>query len=520
MCLGLLKISYNLRLRFEESTATLKERLPRHFFNESVKFKTDKHQQCDVELVHGPNKYSLNDIVIVENDSDDSTSYQSFLSNLGTTVSATLVDKSHKYESDNPKNAEETVVLVRPSIRSKVKKPVNGRNDEKIIVSAFDARFKCENCGKQYDREGMFNKHRDKCAANKQIQSAIIDHSYIRSAQTSENDSDDSDTNFPAKNNENTIYKCDHCSKTFILKNRYLKHKKSCNFQCTYCLKVLSNKRCLLRHIQDLHKKKSHPCPHCDFVGRSTSALVYHKLKHFDKQFQCDVCKKKFLTKHILKTHVLYAHERSARDICPVCGKVFHNRCSLKFHLRIHNNDRNYTCTYCPKRFYMLNALKRHLRTHTGNRPYKCTHCDKWFFSSGEKSKHEMIHTGFRPYHCKYCSKAFTSTYNMKVHITTHPGQYRCEICDRTFIDTASLVFHTRTKHGITENNQSNEIFINVNTNKDEFLTEETVVNDESENDMEEIVDEDGLENSTNVVVYSEDNEDEMSYTHEESEDD
>ena len=74
------------------------------------------------------------------------------------------------------------------------------------------------------------------------------------------------------------------------------------------------------------------------------SAAAANKLK--EKQFCCQVCHYRFLTKH-----------------------------ELKVHMRKHTGEKPYVCMFCPYRSSQSANLQTHLKTHTGEKPFICPYC-------------------------------------------------------------------------------------------------------------------------------------------------
>ena len=110
---------------------------------------------------------------------------------------------------------------------------------------------------------------------------------------------------------------------------------------------------------------------------------------------------------------------------CPLesCGKIFHDRASLKKHNTVHG-DKLFQCTHdgCGKRFLDNAKLKRHMLVHTGEKPYKCDLCNKRFSLDFNLKTHMRIHTGEKPFICPYsnCSKRFNQKSNLHAHQLTH----------------------------------------------------------------------------------------------------
>ena len=129
------------------------------------------------------------------------------------------------------------------------------------------------------------------------------------------------------------------------------------------------------------------------------------------------------------------AHQQPKVFRCPLesCGKIFHDRASLKKHNTVHG-DKLFQCTHesCGKRFLDNAKLKRHMLVHTvskihifgnfsflqGEKPYKCDLCNKRFSLDFNLKTHMRIHTGEKPFICPYanCSKRFNQKSNLHAH--------------------------------------------------------------------------------------------------------
>ncbi|XP_074108950.1 uncharacterized protein LOC141533791 isoform X1 [Cotesia typhae] len=136
---------------------------------------------------------------------------------------------------------------------------------------------------------------------------------------------------------------------------------------------------------------------------------------------------------------------------CPQCGRTFHHKNSLVYHMRSHSGERPHQCEICGKSFFAASALKVHKRLHSGDKPYKCEDCGRHFRQWGDLKYHSMsIHSEQRQFQCEYCGKDFARKYSLIVHRRIHTGEknYRCEYCNKTFRASSYLQNHRRIHTG------------------------------------------------------------------------
>lgn len=161
-------------------------------------------------------------------------------------------------------------------------------------------------------------------------------------------------------------------------------------------------------------------CPHCSKVFTRSWNFHRHVLIHSgQKPYKCEVCPKAFALAAHLKIHNRI-HTGEKPYTCDICQRGFAQLTNLQRHILTHTGQKPHKCTYCPKAFVSSSDLRRHVRIHTGERPYKCKQCTKAFTTSGNLQSHILTHTGEKPYQCKICSWKFISSSNLRTHMRIH----------------------------------------------------------------------------------------------------
>lgn len=115
---------------------------------------------------------------------------------------------------------------------------------------------------------------------------------------------------------------------------------------------------------------------------------------------------------------------------CDICGKRFVRAGGLRVHTSYHLNIRSIKCPECPMMFIRKQHLTRHIRTHTLEKPYACPVCDRRFANKYNMRSHERRHTAeadtLQKFKCKFCSSSFRTqilltTHMQKSHETSSP---------------------------------------------------------------------------------------------------
>ena len=121
-------------------------------------------------------------------------------------------------------------------------------------------------------------------------------------------------------------------------------------------------------------------CHHCSKAFGTRTALDKHMYNHWDLDFLCIICGKRFAFQSHLDQHKLVHQTESALECKePDCGKKFKRTGDYNRHLKTHQDGGWYPCDFCTYKNKDKRNTMSHMRTHTKEEEghYECDKCFK-----------------------------------------------------------------------------------------------------------------------------------------------
>ncbi|XP_055681868.1 zinc finger protein 761-like [Lutzomyia longipalpis] len=230
--------------------------------------------------------------------------------------------------------------------------------------------------------------------------------------------------------------------------------RKAAERECKICSKKFTRLMGLKNHILAIHRKNEMPlvCSKCPKRFVSKTNLKMHEISHLPDEerliFSCSHCGKKFSKKSNLKIHINSIHTKDKLFICEECGKSFNTKGGLYEHRVVHTDEHPFHCSFCPKQFKNTSAKKRHEEIHADIK-HECSYCGIKLKTRRTLRLHMVVHSDKKNYKCNYCGNEYKRAKTLKDHLFLHTGQrpYECPFCDKTFSNNSNCRSHKKKDH-------------------------------------------------------------------------
>jgi len=180
--------------------------------------------------------------------------------------------------------------------------------------------------------------------------------------------------------------------------------------------------------LRSLPIKEISQCAQCGKILHDKFSLKKHEqIVHMKiKNFSCEKCDKKFGHKVDLLDHVRTIHDKVKQFICDLCGLALSSRQTLKTHRLIHEaSTKNINCDICNKSFRHRNTYNKHIRRvheFDKSKSISCDVCNKSFkHDEGLKRHMKKTHDNLSvKFPCTHCHKTFAFMYDLTKHVKCH----------------------------------------------------------------------------------------------------
>lgn len=184
----------------------------------------------------------------------------------------------------------------------------------------------------------------------------------------------------------------------------------------------------------------------CSVQIKNGEYFLEHLLSHNRDNIECKWCSnKEIIPVSNYMTHYKLLHKNQ----CVLCNKKIASGYGLRFHLKLHENARNYKCPIpnCKSAFVLFGILKRHiLERHSDYKRYKCPHCSLAFSSKDNLIYHRKKYHESSKYICSLCGKKNINAEHYKLHMRRHLKQksFTCDVCGYSTTTSSELKKHQK----------------------------------------------------------------------------
>jgi len=196
---------------------------------------------------------------------------------------------------------------------------------------------------------------------------------------------------------------------------------------------------------QQVTERGINRCLYCSKNFKTSCSLKKHLKLHEEPDFKCAFCDKLFNCKETLVNHTRI--HTGDYFVCKVqgCSKKFSTLRSFKDHENLHSGKETFLCHFCGENFATKKKLFNHKEKHkTTSDP--CSICGKELKNLQSFRAHMKAHNQGKSYQCNVCGRAFKRRFDLTVHTRIHTGDkpYSCDVCGKSFSLTSTLSKHKK----------------------------------------------------------------------------
>lgn len=296
ICLSFLKMALKFILQFEESQIKIDKILGIHLSESNLDAKDNerfklldketegfknvenKNDVTPVEVIYGENKFSLSDLILVEEEEKEGNNFSGFLRNLGKEVSASFTDKSRENKVETAESTGVSITVIEKNRLLPVKELelIEETDEIKFVIEDVNDTFTTME-GEELFEVVVDDYPEDDNIVLKEHSSEQVDDSekldYIEMNMSNidnfiiEHGKDSSDD----KNKENSIGKI-HKTK------RHKKEVFDISHPCELCKKIFSSERHLKAHKRRTHSTNvmTYICDICGYKNNTLSGNFFN----------------------------------------------------------------------------------------------------------------------------------------------------------------------------------------------------------------------------------------------------
>ncbi len=225
---------------------------------------------------------------------------------------------------------------------------------------------------------------------------------------------------------------------------------------CLYCKHTSTRRGNLQQHIISCHSNtRLFKCPQCRKRFPSKHRLKTHITSHCARKFKCHSCSYTATNVGTIYKHAKEVHTGLTKFQCHLCKTRFKRYSTLLFHIKNVHLPNIFSCHICYKKFSRKAKLTQHMITHSCKPvPASCRICHKTYTSMQNLQRHISLQHTFhadKKSRCLICNLRFTDKNTLTGHMQRkHSGKrlmHKCQACSKVYLSQGGLRVHIKMKH-------------------------------------------------------------------------